>query len=80
LNKDNEEITLKEISEEEARPRARFDKSLLGEEVYDGDRDATLYDDQLGADDDEDPYMDSDNDEEYYGKELDFDGEDSLDF
>jgi len=80
LNKNNEEIALKEISEEEVRPKARFDKSLLGEEVYDGDKDATLYDDQLGADDDEDPYMDSDNDEEYYGKELDFDGEDNTDY
>jgi len=81
LNKNNEEVTLKEISEEEVRPRSAVDKSLIGEEIYDGDREATLYDDELGRDDDDDSSYAENDDEEYYGAEEDFDmSDDNSDF
>ena len=68
LNKENEEIALKEISEEEAEDdKQRVDPSLLGDLVFDDDD--PLFDDEEGSVKDE--FGDEDDEAEYgdYGDE-----------
>ena len=74
LNKNNEEVTLKEISEEEAEDdKQRVDPSLLGDLVFDDDD--PLFDDEEGSVKDDDDFADEDG----YSDDADFgDGSDEF--
>jgi len=83
LNKNDEEVSLKDTSAEEGRPR--IDEKLIGEGVYD-DKDP-LYDDELGSGDgredssgeDFEEYMDDSLDDSIADELMDYQGSDSND-